>query len=41
MHRLQDLGVPQELIWGIMALYETVVGRARTSEGLSQPVHPP
>ena len=39
MHRLQQLGVPIELIWGIMALYSSVTGYVRTPEGISDIVH--
>ena len=39
MRRLQDMRVPIELIWGIMALYRSVVGHVRTPEGLSTLVH--
>ena len=33
MNRMQMLGVPKEIIWGIMALYGSVLGRVRTLEG--------
>eukprot|EP00250_Pteridium_aquilinum_P027041 c34075_g1_i1 orf=3-356(-) len=33
MHRLHTMGVPCELIWGIMFLCELVTSRMRTSEG--------
>ena len=33
MNRMQMLGVPKEIIWGIMALYGSVLGRVRTPEG--------
>ena len=33
------MGVPTELIWGIMALYRSVVGRERTPGGISDLVH--
>ena len=39
MHRLQELRVPKEIIWGIMALYGLVIGRVRTPEGVSDIVH--
>ena len=39
MRRLQEMGVPTKLIWGIMALYRSVVGHVRTPEGLSTLVH--
>lgn len=38
MRRLQDLGVPEEMRWGIYALYEFVTGRVRAPEGLSDTV---
>ena len=39
MHRLQKLGVPMELIWGIQALYKNVTGQVCTSEGFSDLIH--
>ena len=30
IRRLYDLGVPSEITWGILALYETVIGRMHT-----------
>lgn len=39
MRRMQDLGVPKEIIWGIMALYGSVIGHVRTPEGISDTVH--
>ena len=39
MRRLQAIGVPTELIWGIMALYRSVTGHVRTPEGISDRVH--
>ncbi|KAH7292540.1 hypothetical protein KP509_29G073500 [Ceratopteris richardii] len=39
MRRLQAMGVPLELTWGIMALHKSVVGRVRTLEGISTLVH--
>ena len=35
INKLQRLGVPVELIWGIQALYKSVTGQVRTPEGLS------
>lgn len=35
---LQILGVPSDMIWGIIALYEQVVGRVRCPGGLSEEV---
>lgn len=29
------MGVPTELIWRILALYRTVIGRVRTTQGMS------
>ncbi|MCO5563411.1 hypothetical protein L7F22_017053 [Adiantum nelumboides] len=34
VQRLYDLGVPNEITWGILALYETVTGRVRTPGGI-------
>ena len=34
--RLQDLGVPSDMIWAIYALYERVTGRVRCPGGLSE-----
>ena len=34
--RLEEMGVPMELIWGILALYESVKGQIRTKEGVSE-----
>ena len=39
MRRLQEMGVPTKLIWGIMALYMLVVGHVHTREGLATLVH--
>ena len=39
MHRLQDMGVPTQLIWGMMSLYMKVVGNVRTIQGISNLVH--
>ena len=39
IRRLQEMAVPTELIWGIMALYRTIVGQVRTSEGISELIH--
>ena len=39
IHRLQELGVPIELIWGIQALYKTVTGQVHTPEGFSELIH--
>ena len=39
MRRLQELRVPTEIIWGIMALYGSVTGQVRTPEGISDIVH--
>ena len=39
MRRLQEMGVPTKLIWGVMALYKTVVGQVRTPEGISELIH--
>ena len=39
MRRLQEMGVPTVLIWGIMALYRSVMGHVRTPEGISDLVH--
>ncbi len=36
MQRLQALGIPMEIQWGIYALYESVSGRVRTPNGLSE-----
>ncbi|MCO5606524.1 hypothetical protein L7F22_060712 [Adiantum nelumboides] len=33
MNRMQTLGVPKEIMWGIMTLYGSVLGRVRTPEG--------
>ena len=33
------MGKPTELIWGVMALYKTVVGQVRTLEGVSELFH--
>ena len=33
INRMQTLGVPKEIIWGIMALYGSVLGRVQTIEG--------
>ncbi|MCO5558477.1 hypothetical protein L7F22_012061 [Adiantum nelumboides] len=34
MQRLQDIGVPEAIRWGIYALYESVTGRVRAPGGL-------
>ena len=39
MRRLQEMGVPSVLTWGIMALYASVMGCVRTPEGISDIVH--
>ncbi|KAH7440397.1 hypothetical protein KP509_04G105200 [Ceratopteris richardii] len=39
MRRLQEMGVPIELMWGIMALYKSVVGRVCTPQGLRTSSH--
>ena len=39
MRRLQEMGVPIEMTWGIMALYRSVREQVRTPEGLSDVVH--
>ncbi|WP_176691521.1 reverse transcriptase domain-containing protein [Enterobacter cloacae complex sp. GF14B] len=39
MHRLQEMGIPTELILGIMALYKSVIGHVGTSKGLSTLIH--
>lgn len=39
MRKLQEMGVPIEMTWGIMALYRSVRGQVRTPEGLSDVVH--
>ena len=39
MRRLMELGVPIELIWGILTLYSSVMGHVRTPEGISDIVH--
>ncbi|MCO5567345.1 hypothetical protein L7F22_021035 [Adiantum nelumboides] len=40
MRRLQEMGVPIALTWGIMALYrKSVTGHVRTTEGISDLVH--
>ena len=39
MRRLQEMGVPTELISGIMVLYKSIAGRVRTPEGLSNQIH--
>ena len=36
--RLQSLGVPSEMIWGIYALYEQVLGRVRCPGGFSDTI---
>ena len=33
------MGVPSELIWGVMALYRTVVGQVRTPERVSELIY--
>ena len=37
--RLEEMGVPMELIWGILALYGAVKGQIRTPEGVSELIH--
>lgn len=39
MRRLQEMGVPTQLIWGIMALYRSVTGQVYTTEGVSDLIH--
>ncbi|WP_139158394.1 reverse transcriptase family protein, partial [Enterobacter cloacae complex sp. GF14B] len=39
MRRMQELGVPKEIIWGIMALYGSVTRYVRTPKGDSDIVH--
>ena len=36
MLRLEEMGVPMELIWGILALNESVKGQIRTQGGVSE-----
>lgn len=36
--RLRDIGISKILLTAIMRLYETVIGRLRTTEGLSNPI---
>ena len=36
---LEEMGVPMELIWGILALYGAVKGQIRTHERVSQFIH--
>ncbi|MCO5592395.1 hypothetical protein L7F22_046398 [Adiantum nelumboides] len=38
MQRLQDIGVPEAIRWGIYALYESVTRRVRASGGLSDAI---
>ncbi|MCO5594742.1 hypothetical protein L7F22_048776 [Adiantum nelumboides] len=38
MQRLQDIGVPEAIQWGIYALYEWVTGRVRAPGGLSDAI---
>ena len=38
MQRLEALGVPTDMQWGIYALYEYVLGKVWSSEGLSEAV---
>ena len=38
MQRLEALGVPTDMQWGIYALYESVSGKVRSSNGLSEAV---
>jgi hypothetical protein len=33
LHRLQSLAVPDEMIWSIITLYKSVIGRVRAQEG--------
>ena len=33
MQRLETLGVPKDMQWGIYALYESVSGKVRSSKG--------
>jgi len=37
--RLREIGISEMLLTAIMRLYETVVGRLRTSEVFSNPIH--
>ena len=37
--RLEEMGVPMELIWGILALYRVDKGQIRTREGASELIH--
>ena len=37
--RLEEMGVPMELVWGILALYGAVKGPIRTPEGVSELIH--
>ncbi|MCO5611969.1 hypothetical protein L7F22_066229 [Adiantum nelumboides] len=39
MRRLQEMGVPTVLTWGVMALYRSVIGHVRTPKGISDLVH--
>ena len=39
MRTLQEMGVPIDLVWGIMALFKSVMGHVRTPEGASDFVH--
>ncbi|MCO5581172.1 hypothetical protein L7F22_035050 [Adiantum nelumboides] len=38
MQRLQDIGVPDAIRWGIYALYESVTERVRAPGGLSDAI---
>lgn len=37
--RLREIGISEMLLTAIMRLYETVIGRFRTREGFSNPIH--
>ena len=36
--RLRDIGISEILLMAIMRLYETMIGRLRTTEGFSNPI---
>ena len=38
MQRLEAIGVPIDMQWGIYALYESVSGKGRSPKGLSEAV---
>ncbi|MCO5579089.1 hypothetical protein L7F22_032941 [Adiantum nelumboides] len=38
MQRLQDIGVPEDIRWGIYACYESVIGRVRAPGGFSNAI---